>query len=389
MGHPIKAPILVELGGSDPLSAAEVAARTGMPVRSVRHQMSRLAVDGLIGMSASRERRGALEKLYELRVRTFLDTDDFEQMTPDASRRAVTEVFRRIVADVTRVLDAGSFDWNESCEVRIGAEVDEEGWIAITGIVRGAYEKVEEAGARAARRIARSEEDPKLGISVLLWFERPWAGDPAWVSAAAGYLPGRRFAALGIPPGEERRPATSGPIAALAAAMGHSVRAKILFALSDTHPLAVARIADRIGEAPRKIRYHLGRLLDDGLVERLEGRGPVRYSLLVIPLLEAEDLARLGSDDRRRVWTEAFRRIVIDAAGAISAGSFYRRPDFWQSRVPMTVDAEGWAEIEAISVRAFEAIEAAHVEAGTRLTASGTRPTAATAAILWVELPRG
>ena len=389
MTHPIKAQILAELGGEESQSAAEVAKRIGAPVRSVRHQLSRLAADGLVELSSSRGRRGALEKLYRNCAVVQLKSADFEEMSPEDSRRVITETFRRIILDVTRALVASTFDWNDSCEIRIGAEVDEEGWTEIAEIAQRTCEEVEAARERTAGRLKLGNEAPKLATSVLLWFERPRLGDPEWIPSASGSFSGRRLGVLPEHRGDGLEGQTHLSITALAEAMGHPVRAKILFALSDTHPLGVAQIAERIHEPKRKVRYHVGRLLADGLVERLSsaGRTRTRYSLLVIPFLGKADVEQLTDGEARRIWTEVFRRIVIDVAGAISSGTFYRRPDFYEVRQPVMVDEAGWTEIQAISSSAYERIEAACAVAAERLAASGSEPIAATAAILWFELP--
>src|ERR1700743_3813279 len=314
MTHPIRAQILAELGGEESQSAAEVAARIDVPVRSVRHQLSRLAADGLVEMSASRGRRGALEKLYRVRGKLHLESDDFERMSPEDSRRVTIETFRRIVLDVTHALDAGRFAWKDSFGIRVAAEVDEEGWEEIGAIGRRTYEEVEAARARAAGRLETSEEAARLVTSVLLWFERPRPEDLTRGSSASSPIPGRR---LGVLPGDRGAgPHRSTPpsIAALAEAMGHPVRAKILFALSDSRPLGVAQIAERVHEPKRRVRYQVGRLVADDLVERLPGAGRNRvlYGLLAPPFLGKDDVARLSESLVRRVWTELFRRIAID-----------------------------------------------------------------------------
>lgn len=389
MGHPVQAQILAELADAGDQSAAEIAGRIGVPVRSVRHQLSRLAARGLIEVSASRSRRGALEKLYDIRAAPAFEKEAHERMRPEESRRIAIETFRRVVVDVTRALVAGGFDWKDSSLIRLGTEVDEEGWAEIARTIRRAYDEIEEAGERAALRLRRGEEEPRRGISVLLWFERPNPDDPDWESSQHPPPWARRTAMLPDPAATLDGP-QGAPTSRLAAAMGHPVRARILFALSDTHPLGVAQVAERIREPPRRVRYHLGRLVADGLVEHLrsEDRTPGRYALLRIPILESGDLARLTSAETRRIATEIFRRIAVDAARAISSGTFYARSDFCETRVPLVADAEGWAEVQAISLAAFGRVETASAAATARLAESGALPIATTVAILWFELPR-
>jgi DNA-binding transcriptional ArsR family regulator len=384
MGHPVQAQILAELADEGRQSAAGLASRIGVPVRSVRHQLSRLAAQGLIEVSASHSRRGALEKLYDICATPTLGVVEHERMRPEEARRITTEVFRRVAVDVTRALGAGSFGRDDSCEIRLGTELDEQGWDEIAKTMRRAYEEVEEAKERASRRLRQGEA--RLGISVLFWFERPSPVDPGW--KPSGHLPpaGRRTAEL--PDGDDTP--REAPPATLVAAMGHPARAKILSALSSTHPLGVAQIAELIREPRRRVRYHLDRLVADGLVERLrsEGRTRWRYVVAVVPVLGQGDFDGLTPAESLRIGTEIFRSIAIDTAIAISTGVFYERPDFCETRVPIVADAEGWEEVLAISVAAYRRVDVARAEAAERLASSGAKPITATAAILWFELPR-
>jgi hypothetical protein len=151
----------------------------------------------------------------------------------------------------------------------------------------------------------------------------------------------------------------------------------------------VTQIAEHVREPTRRVRYHVSRLLADGLLAETPtpGRSARRYSLVLVPRFDDADMAKLTPGQARHVWSEIFRRVVIEAVEAISVGTFYRRPDFLQCRVPAAVDQEGWAEIERISRRAAEAAEVVRADAAGRLDATGSEPILATAAILWLELP--
>jgi DNA-binding transcriptional ArsR family regulator len=176
---------------------------------------------------------------------------------------------------------------------------------------------------------------------------------------------------------------------ALAAAMGHPVKAGILSALADGYPLRVDQIARRIRIGSGRVRYHSARLVQEGLIQELGGsrRGQKLYALVIIPILWPKDLDSLGAEETDKVFAEVFRRILIDVAGAISAGTFYRRPDFCQIRLPLAVDQEGWDEIQDLHIGLFEEVDSAHMEALARLKGGREVPISATAGIVWVELP--
>ena len=280
MAHPVRCAVFILLAEEDGQSAAEIAARLSLPVRSVRHQLSKLAEDGLVEVISSREKRGALEKFYEVRVTPILETADVEAMTPQMRRLATAETFRAVVRDLESALAAGSFSWNHSTQARLAAAVDEEGWREVSAIMGNAFADIRQAAEGASLRMDSSAHAgrPKRGVSVLQWFERPHLVDPGWGATAADRLSDQTAAGI-------------------------------------------------------------------------------------------------------------FRQILSDVAGAISAGTFSRRADFCQIRMPIAVDQEGWDEIQGLSVRLRHEVEAAHVEAAGRLRAGGEPPIPATATVVWVELP--
>jgi predicted ArsR family transcriptional regulator len=372
-GHPIKAQIIAELSRKGSGGAAEIARRIEVPVRSVRHYLTKLVDEGLVEMSGSRPRRGTREKIYRVNALMRFESNAFEEMSADEARRITSELLRSIVADITGVLVAGTFDRPGSAGIRIEAEVDEAGWVEVADILQGAVGEIEAARSRAARRLRRSREEPGQSISIITWFERPTPDEP-----------GRATEVVRSPrqPSPDLAPA-------LQDAMAHPVKAKIVIGLAASRPLGVTQIAERIREPTRRVRYHVSRLLADGLLAETPTAGTTarRYSLVLVPRFDDEDMARLTPTQARHVWSEIFRRVVIEAAEAISAGTFFRRPDFLECRIPAAVDREGWAEIEGISRRAAEAAEAVRADAARRLDASGSEPILATAAILWLELP--
>jgi DNA-binding transcriptional ArsR family regulator len=369
--HPTRLQILVELARAASLSAAQISARTGVPVRSVRHQISRLASEGLVEVTSSRGRRGAIEKFYELRVSPTLDSADYQVMRSDDARRMTLEVFRYIMTDATRAVAGGGFEPDGGYEVRFGLELDDEGWAEGARITGRAFEEITLERERAAARLKdRPEEDRRNAVSVLIWFEKPRADRPS---------SGRP---LRVAPTGSASPGT------LAEAMGHPIRAQMLFVLAENPPLGVAQIAERVRRPASTVRHHLDRLLRDGLVEKLPGAARRRtYVPCVNPLLDDEALKRLSSTQARDVRTEILRRLVIDVSASIATGTIYRRPDFVETHIPLAVDAEGWANLGAITKRAIGEIEAVQREASMRLARRNEAPISATVVALWFELP--
>jgi DNA-binding transcriptional ArsR family regulator len=115
-------------------------------------------------------------------------------------------------------------------------------------------------------------------------------------------------------------------------------------------------LAQALGAPLGKVRYQLDLLRKAGLVEvkaKRQRRGVSErvYLARFEPLTEAE-IAHLSGMQRERAMARVMKAILADALGAQRAGSFAARDDFMVARVPLALDAEGWADALAIHRRA-------------------------------------
>jgi DNA-binding transcriptional ArsR family regulator len=168
---------------------------------------------------------------------------------------------------------------------------------------------------------------------------------------------------------------------AIAEVMGDEILSKIFIAIADiSRPelpgqgVSVRQVAERTGEPPRRVRYHLDTLVERGLVAvtgEARRRGVVErhFSAVQTPVLKSDE----GVSDKqsRKVVVEIIKRLFSDVTAAVSSGTFTRRPEHAVLRMPGLVDQRGLEELAAANEEAMRCIEAALVRSGERLRDSG------------------
>lgn len=178
----------------------------------------------------------------------------------------------------------------------------------------------------------------------------------------------------------------------LAEAMGHSLRGKLLQAVSEKSAggVSVRQLALHLGEPMRRVRYHLDALSDGGLVEvahRKTYRGVLErfYRATRRPCMH-EELA--DREQARRVSTQALKAIFADATAAIEARLFGLRCGHTVIRRAGQVDLEGWRELAQLQANVLDAAEAIFERSGERHANSPPSTNiSAVVALLLFEVP--
>jgi DNA-binding transcriptional ArsR family regulator len=151
-------------------------------------------------------------------------------------------------------------------------------------------------------------------------------------------------------------------VEAIGEAMGHPVRFRMATALEEEPGLTARQLADRTGEPPRKVRYQLRLLRDDGLVQ-ISGQGQRRgaiehhFSMARRLLLADEEYDALPVRTRGRVGLEVLRLIAADVAAASDEGILAARRGHAEIRFIGRVDQGGWEELARIQWRYFQETE--------------------------------
>ena len=182
---------------------------------------------------------------------------------------------------------------------------------------------------------------------------------------------------------------------ALADAMAHPVRAKLLFAVAERSEegVSVRQLSQRLREPPRRVRYHLDGLLDLGLVaiaDERTRRGVLErfYRAEKMPKLNNEQLEAQGDDQARQMCAEVLKAVLADASSAVGAKIFGLRPGHVLARLPGEVDQQGWEELGAVQEETIAELQAVISRSRERLKASGQSPIPALVALFLFEMPR-
>jgi DNA-binding transcriptional ArsR family regulator len=163
---------------------------------------------------------------------------------------------------------------------------------------------------------------------------------------------------------------------ALAAAMAHPLRFRILVAVTERSEVSIRQIAARVDEPGRRVRHQLDALKREGLVavtRRKNRRGGIEYLYSATePLtLFGNEGPAVTIEQERGAALQILRHVLADATAAVRAGTFGRTSGHNEVRDWGEVDRAGWEEIAAIQLRAYEEIRAAFVVADERVKASG------------------
>jgi len=166
--------------------------------------------------------------------------------------------------------------------------------------------------------------------------------------------------------GNSNRGGADDRVQAMAEVMGDPVRAKILFAVAEASPrtdsgvgapagITVRQIAARVEESPRRVRYHLSRLVDEEFVT-LTGKRMRRgveeryYRATEVPIITLETTVggRVSTKQQQRLTLEILKAIFADAKSSLAAEVYNRRPEWIANRIFLEVDEQGWKELSAI-----------------------------------------
>ncbi|HXR60472.1 MAG TPA: ArsR family transcriptional regulator, partial [Solirubrobacterales bacterium] len=174
---------------------------------------------------------------------------------------------------------------------------------------------------------------------------------------------------------------------ALVEAMGDPIRSQILFALADKPDGTTIRgLAERLGEPPRRVRYHLAALVEQDLVTvagEAKRRGVVEryYRVAKPPIIWPLEADRVPETQMRKIAMQIFRFILADVREAVAAKTFASQGDA-QIRIAGDVDARGWKELATIHERMLKEVEAVLEDARDRLVTNPESPVTAVSVAL-------
>lgn len=151
-------------------------------------------------------------------------------------------------------------------------------------------------------------------------------------------------------------------------------------------------IGDIVGLSTPTASHHVKKLVGLDLVELIEERivgGTVQhfYRAITRPLVNSEEWAKLGLDDKQKYSLWIMQLILTDAAKSFGAQLFDVHPQNHLSRTPMVVDEEGLGEVAAIQDRALTETIDSQARIAERMTRTGEAGINIIAAMMCFEIP--
>lgn len=173
MAHPIRLRLLGILNYRH-ISPAEFAREQGEPVSKVAHHFRSLEKLGCIEVVDTRPVRGSTEHFYRRSETILVRDEDLMEMPEEVSRLLLSTIVRGFLGRVAKALRSGTLTARTDAHLTWkDVKLDEQGWKEVTEILGSTYEAVDEAEARALKRMEESGEEGLVATVGLAGFESP------------------------------------------------------------------------------------------------------------------------------------------------------------------------------------------------------------------------
>ena len=179
----------------------------------------------------------------------------------------------------------------------------------------------------------------------------------------------------------------------LVRAIGHPLRLRLLTIFNE-RVASPSDLAAELGEPIGNVSYHtriLARLGCVELVRTKQVRGAVEhyYRAVVRPVFSDDDWAELPLSIRKSLAGAVLTEIADDMGASANEGGF-DRDEVHLSRTPLTLDQQGWQELNELLQELVEQALEVQAKSAARLQSDGARDSDAAALVLMLfEPPSG
>lgn len=177
VSHPLRAACLRILS-EQIASPKELARALGEDdVGNVAYHVRVLLKLKKIQLVDKKPRRGATEHFYRAVERPFVNTEEFEALSPKDRQRFIREILEEILADATEALNAGVICERPDMSMnRFPTSVDEEGWQELAKLMWETQQKAFDIQARTDERASKDPDAKRIPTRVVcMTFEMPEA----------------------------------------------------------------------------------------------------------------------------------------------------------------------------------------------------------------------
>lgn len=179
----------------------------------------------------------------------------------------------------------------------------------------------------------------------------------------------------------------------LAALVASSNTIEVLTVLTEREA-SPKQIAEILGLMTQTASYHVGKLVELGMVELVEERdmgGVIQhiYRAVVRPVIGNDEWQKLSVEERQRFSIWIVQLIIADAARSFDAALFNACAKNHLSRMAMVLDREGFEEVAQIQDRALAELYDAQARSAERVATGGGTTANVVAAMMCFEAPEG
>src|SRR5215216_2250760 len=176
----------------------------------------------------------------------------------------------------------------------------------------------------------------------------------------------------------------------LVRAIGHPLRLRLLTIFNE-RVASPSDLAAELGEPIGNVSYHtriLARLGCVELVKTKQVRGAVEhyYRAVVRPVFSDDDWAELPPSIRKSLAGAVLTEIADDMSAAAAEGGF-DRDDVHINRTPLTLDQQGWQDLNELLQELGEQALEIQAQSAARLQADGAQDSEAAALVLMLFEP--
>jgi predicted ArsR family transcriptional regulator len=187
--------------GEREASPVQLAHKLDATLGTVAYHVRTLHDLGLIELTATRQRRGATEHVYQALETPRFSDDAWEGLAPVAKQRLLTAMLRQIGEYVNGSAAVGGFDRTDANVSRLALKLDERGWKQMARATKKWLSEVDRIQGQADQRNSEggaADDVFEVGL-VLLLFEGVALSDQALVRDGGDAADGNRSRGAGTP----------------------------------------------------------------------------------------------------------------------------------------------------------------------------------------------
>jgi DNA-binding transcriptional ArsR family regulator len=170
ISHPLRHRLLGMLDGRV-ASPNMLARELGLPLGRVSYHIRLLADLGAIELVRTEPRRGALEHFYRAVTTVWYSEADWARLPRSARRGLLGQNLQRIFTSVSSAAERGGFEAPGGTVLHAPLELDEEGMVELSGLLRETVDRAREINAQAAAR-REGEASHPAELAILLYERR-------------------------------------------------------------------------------------------------------------------------------------------------------------------------------------------------------------------------